>query len=378
MRFATRAIHEGQEPDEQTGAVTVPVYLTSTYKQDEVGKLRGGYEYSRTNNPSRASLEKTIASLENAKYGLCFASGSAATTAILNMLKPGDDVLTTIDIYGGTYRLFKKVYAKYGINFRFLDTCDADEISRKMVDKTRMIWIETPTNPLLNIIDIEKLARAKREDILLVVDNTFASPYFQNPLDLGADLVVHSTTKYLGGHSDVIGGALVINNPELYETCKFYQNAAGATPSPFDCFLIQRGIKTLEVRMLKHQSNAFKVAQFLKDHRRVGQVFFPGLPEHLNYEVAQKQMRGQSGMVSFKLRGGRAEVDRFFSKIRVFILAESLGGVESLACYPYTMTHHAIPEEEKQKIGITENLVRLSVGIEAIEDLLEDLEQALN
>ena len=378
MKFATKAIHEFQEPDERTGSVTFPVYLTSTYKQDAVGKPRGGYEYSRTGNPSRAFLEGTIASLENASYGLCFSSGSAATVAVLNMLEPGDEVLTTADIYGGTYRLFTRVYARYGIKFRFLETSDAGEILNNISPHTRMMWIESPTNPLLNIIDIKQLALTARAGVFLVVDNTFASPFFQNPLDLGAHVVVHSSTKYLGGHSDIIGGALVTSDPELYKSAKFYQNAAGATPSPFDCFLIQRGIKTLEVRMLRHQSNAFEIARHLKSHPRVARVFFPGLPEHPHHDIALRQMRGQSGMVTFTIAGGRSEVDRFFASLRVFTLAESLGGVESLACYPYTMTHGTVPDEEKRRIGVTENLIRLSVGIEAVEDLIADLDQALH
>jgi cystathionine beta-lyase/cystathionine gamma-synthase len=378
MRFATRAIHDFQEPEAGTGAVTVPVYLTSTFKQDGVGNLRGGYEYARSGNPSRASLEGSLAGLENARFGLCFSSGSAATTAVLDLLSPGDELLTTLDVYGGTYRLFKKVYAKYGIQFRFLETCVAEEIAGEITDRTRLIWIESPTNPLLNIIDIEKLSAARPHAVLLCVDNTFATPCFQNPLDLGADLVVHSTTKYLGGHSDVIGGALATNTEKIYRACRFYQNAAGAVPSPFDCFLIQRGIKTLEIRMERHQSNAFEAARFLSAHPRVRRVFFPGLPGHRGFETARRQMRGQSGMVSFQIDGDRSAAERFLSRLRVFTLAESLGGVESLACYPHSMTHGAVPEAEKERIGVTRDLVRLSVGIESVEDLIEDLEQALS
>jgi cystathionine beta-lyase/cystathionine gamma-synthase len=377
LKFATRAIHAGQEPEAATGAVNVPVYLTSTFKQDGVGKLRGGYEYSRTGNPSRASLEETLASLENARYGLCFASGSAATAAVLDLLAPGDEVLTTIDVYGGTYRLFRRVYARYGIEFRFLPAGWAEEIARAITGRTRLVWIESPTNPLLNVIDIAALAASRPPAVLLAVDNTFATPYWQTPLDLGADLVVHSTTKYLGGHSDVVGGAVLTRSEELHRACRFYQNAAGAVPSPFDCFLIQRGVKTLAVRMEAHQANAFEVARRLAAHPKVGQVFFPGLPGHPGYEIARRQMRGQAGMVSVRVAGGRAAAERFLSRLEIFTLAESLGGVESLACYPFTMTHGAIPAEEKERIGITEDLVRLSVGLEAAEDLVGDLEQAL-
>ncbi len=377
MKFATKAIHVGQEPERRTGAVVVPVYMTSTYKQDAIGQPREGYEYSRSANPSRVSLEATIAGLENAKHGLCFASGSAATAAVLNLLKPGDEVITTIDVYGGTYRLVKQVYEKYGIVGRFLNSSDADEILGAVSEKTRLIWIETPTNPMLNVIDIESIAKTKPAGCLLAVDNTFATPALQTPHDLGAEIVVHSSTKYLGGHSDVIGGAITTRDADLYEACKFYQNAAGAVPSPFDCFLIQRGLKTLDVRMRRHSENAQAVAEFLKTRADVESVYFPGLPDQPNHDVARRQMSGYSGMVSFTLSGGRAAVDRFCERIELFLLAESLGGVESLVCYPTSMTHHAIPDAEKKAIGITENLVRLSVGIEAVDDLIADLEHAL-
>ncbi len=377
MRFATRAIHAAQEPDAATGAVNVPVHLSSTFKQDGVGRLRGGYEYARTGNPSRASLEGTLASLENARHGLCFASGSAATAAVLDLLQPGDEVITTVDVYGGTYRLLQRVLAKYGIGLRLLATRRAEEIAAAAGERTRLIWIETPTNPLLNIIDLRELAGRRRPGVLLAVDNTFATPYLQTPLDLGADLVVHSTTKYLGGHSDVIGGAVLTNSEELHQACRFYQNAAGAVPSPFDCYLVQRGLKTLALRMERHQANAAEAARFLQSHPRAEAVFFPGLPGHPGHEVALRQMRGMGGMVSFRVAGGRPAAERFLARLRVFTLAESLGGVESLACHPFTMTHAAIPREEKERVGITENLVRLSVGIEDAEDLLADLEQAL-
>jgi cystathionine gamma-synthase/cystathionine gamma-lyase len=377
MRPATRYIHESQEPDRVTGAVTVPITLTSTFQQDGVEKPRGGWEYGRTGNPSRASLEGALAAAENGTHGLCFASGSAATAAILNLLKPGDEVLSTVDVYGGTWRLLRRVYEKYGIMARFLDSHSVDAFRRGISERTKMIWVETPTNPLLNIVDIGGVAALKKKGVLLIVDNTFASPWFQTPLDLGADVVVHSTTKYIGGHSDVIGGALVTNDPELHASCRFYQNAAGGVPSPFDCFLVQRGLKTLAVRMERHQANAAGVAGILTSHSSVGRVYFPGLPSHSGHDIAARQMRGLPGMVSFELKGGRAAVERFVGRLRIFTFAESLGGVESLACHPATMTHAAIPEADRQRIGITEGLIRLSVGIEDVEDLKEDISQAL-
>jgi cystathionine gamma-synthase/cystathionine gamma-lyase len=385
MKFSTRLIHEGQAPDDKTGAVNTPVYLSTTFQQDGIGKPRLGYEYSRSNNPSRFSLEKTIAGIENGKYGLCFASGSAATAAVLNLLTTKDEVLTTGDVYGGTYRLLKKVFEKYGIKSRFLYTHSALEIIDSLSEKTKLIWIESPTNPLLNIIDIEELSKLRNaavekghDDIIISVDNTFASPYFQNPLNLGADIVVHSTTKYLGGHSDVVGGALVTNNDDIYKQSKFYQNAAGGVPSPFDCYLLQRGIKTLAIRMEKHQSNAFAVAGFLRQHPKIETVLFPGFPDHPGHAIALKQMRGQPGLIAFRIRGGREAVNHFFENLKLITLAESLGGVESLVCHPFSMTHGTIPPGEKIKIGITDNLVRLSVGIEDEADLIDDLKQALN
>lgn len=377
MRFATRCIHAAQEPDPATGAVAVPVYLSATYKQDGVGKPRAGYEYSRTDNPSRASLEGTLAALENARHGLCFASGSAATAAVLGLLEPGDEALATLDVYGGTYRLFRQVFGRYGISCRFLATSRAEEIAGAMGPKTRLIWIESPTNPLLNVIDIAELASSRASGVILAVDNTFATPYFQNPLDLGADVVVHSTTKYLSGHSDVIGGAVLTSSDEIYRACKYLQNAVGAVPSPFDCFLIQRGLKTLAVRMERHQENAFKVAAYLRSHPKVECLFFPGLADSPAFPVASRQMRGYPGMVSFRVRGGREDAESFLGRLRIITLAESLGGVESLACHPYSMTHGGVPEDEKERIGITQDLIRLSVGIETVEDLIEDLEQAL-
>jgi cystathionine beta-lyase/cystathionine gamma-synthase len=377
MNFDTKLIHLGQDADKETGAVNTPIYLSSTFKQDGIGSLRSGYEYSRSGNPTRSALEKTIAGLEGAEYGLSFASGLAAETAIFNLLKPGDEVVSTIDVYGGTYRLAKKVYEKYGINFKFLNTNDAKVIASNITEKTWIIWIETPTNPLLNIIDIKEIAKHKNEKIIFVVDNTFASPYFQSPLALGADIVVHSVTKYISGHSTVIGGALVTKREDLYDELKFYQNATGAVPSPFDCFLIQTGLKTLSLRMKKHEENAAKTAEFLSGHEKVEKTFYPGLKDHPNHETAKSQMRGFGGMVSFRVKGGRKGVDDFFGKIKIFTLAESLGGVESLACYPYTMSHGSMPESEKKAIGITEDLIRLSAGIEDATDLIEDISQAL-
>jgi len=377
MRPSTRYIHEAQEPDRVTGSVTVPITLTSTFQQDGVDTPRGGWEYGRTGNPSRASLEGALAAAENGKHGLAFASGSAATAAILDLLKPGDEVLSTIDVYGGTWRLLRRVYEKYGITARFLEDHSVDAFRRALSERTKMLWVETPTNPLLNIVDIAGVAAARKKGMLLVVDNTFASPYFQNPLDLGADIVVHSTTKYVGGHSDVIGGAVVTNDADLHAACKFYQNAAGGVPSPFDCFLVQRGLKTLAVRMERHQANASVVAAVLRGHPAVSKVYFPGSTAHPGYEIARRQMRGLPGMVSFELRGGRASVEKLVARLRVFTFAESLGGVESLACHPATMTHAAIPEADRKRIGITDGLLRLSVGIEDPQDLEEDLAQAL-
>ncbi len=377
MKFATRAIHAGQPSDERTGSVTVPIFQTSTYEQDGVDAPRSGYEYARTQNPTRDALEETLASIEGGKHGACFASGSAATAALLDLLKPGDEFVSTIDVYGGTYRQLRMVYDKYGIRSTFLNTSSADDIAAAITDRTRMIWIETPTNPMLNVIDIARLAQERRPGLTLVVDNTFATPVFQTPLALGADVVVHSTTKYIGGHSDVVGGAVVTNDPEIHARVKFYQNACGGIPAPLDCFLVQRGVKTLEVRMQRHDANARRVAAFLADHPRAERVFYPGDPEAPGHAIASRQMCGFGGMVSFWVRGGRQGADDFFKKLRVFKLAESLGGVESLVCYPTRMTHHAIPQTEKDAIGITDSLCRLSVGIEDADDLIEDLDRAL-
>jgi len=377
MKFATRALHTGQASDRQTGSVIVPIYQTSTYEQDGVDRPRGGYEYARTQNPTRTALETTLASVENGAHGICYASGSAATAAVLDLLQPGDEVVSTIDVYGGTWRQLRMVFDKYDIRSTFLDAHDAATVTGAITDDTRMILIETPTNPMLNVIDIAEVAKGRRDDILLVVDNTFATPWGQNPLDLGADIVLHSTTKYVGGHSDAVGGALAMNDDELARRCRFYQNAVGAVPGPFDCFLMQRGLKTLEIRMERHSQNAMAVAEYLSGHDVVEAVHFPGLPDHPHHALARAQMRGFGGMVSFTIRGGRPAADRFFAGLELWMLAESLGGVESLVCYPTRMTHHAIPEDEKAKIGVTDSLVRLSVGIEDASDLVEDLDRAL-
>ncbi len=377
MRFATRMIHDGQAPDPATGAVTVSLCLATTFAQDGIGRPRSGFEYGRTDNPSRRSLEATLASAENARHGLCFASGSAATTAVLNLLEPGDEVVSNLDMYGGTYRLFTRVYARYGVRFRFLDSHQAAAIGDALTPATRLIWLESPTNPLLNIVDLRAVAGLKTPRSLVVVDNTFATPCLQNPLDLGADLVVHSTTKYIAGHSDAIGGAVAVNDPGLHEALRFYQNAAGAVPSPFDCFLIQRGLKTLELRMQKHEANAAGLARLLSTHPAVSAVFYPGLPGHPGHETARAQMRGFGAMLAMRLRGGLAAVERFVGRLQLFCFAESLGGVESLACHPATMTHGSIPREDRERIGVTDDLVRLSVGIEDEADLAEDLRRAL-
>lgn len=377
MRFATRTIHAGIEPDPSTGAIMTPVYLTSTYVQEAPGQHKG-YEYSRSDHPTRAVLERNLAALEGVEYGLAFASGLAAENTVLNLLQAGDHVLATQDLYGGTYRLFQRVWAKFGLEFSFVSGEDPDEVRRALKPNTKLLWIETPSNPLLNIVDIRALSTVAHErGVLVVVDNTFATPYLQRPIELGADIVVHSTTKYLGGHSDVVGGALCIKERAIYEQLKFYQNAVGAVPGPLDCFLVLRGIKTLALRMRQHCENAQRVAEYLAQHPEVERVLYPGLPSHSGHALARRQMDGFGGMVSVVLKGGLQRALRFMRATHLFRLAESLGGVESLMCHPATMTHASIPPEERARIGISDALIRLSVGIEDAEDLIADLEQAL-
>ncbi len=377
MRFQTKAIHEGQKPDPATGAVIVPVYQAATYEQEAIGKHKG-YEYSRTGNPTRHALEQALASLEEARFGLGFASGVAATTAVFSLLKKGDHVVVGDDIYGGTYRILEFVFKKWGLQVSYADVDNVNSFKKEIRKTTKLIWIETPTNPLLKIVDIKKLAKiSKSKNILLAVDNTFASPYFQKPIFLGADIVVHSTTKYLAGHSDIIGGAVITNNIKLYNDLKFYQNACGAVPGPWDSWLVLRGIKTLAIRMKEHEKNALYLARFLSNHPKVKKVFYPGLKSHKLHALARLQMSGFSGMISFELQGGQPAVEKFVSKLKLFFLAESLGGVESLISYPAKMTHASIPEKERLKRGITNNLVRISVGIENKLDLKEDLKNAL-
>jgi cystathionine beta-lyase/cystathionine gamma-synthase len=377
MKFSTRAIHAGQEPDPGTGAVSVPIYQTSTYAQEELGKHKG-FEYARTQNPTRFALEACLASLENGKHGLAFASGLAAANTIMNLLSSGDHVVVGDDIYGGTYRIFDKVFTRYGIDFTYIDSRDPANFERAIRKDTKLIWMETPTNPMLRLADIKTVAEiARSRKVLSVVDNTFASPYLQRPLDLGADIVMHSTTKYLGGHSDVVGGAIITSLDDVYETLKFHQNAVGAVPGPFDCFLVMRGLKTLSVRMQQHCRNAAEIARHLEKHPAIEQVIYPGLSSHAQHELAAKQMHGFGGMLSLVLRGGLASARTVLNNTKLFTLAESLGGVESLAGHPATMTHASIPAEIRQERGIVDGLIRLSVGIEDVEDLIDDLDNAL-
>lgn len=378
MKFGTKAIHAGVQADESTGAIMTPIYQTSTYVQPEIG-VNKGYEYSRTQNPTRHALEKNIAALENAKYGACFGSGLAAIDCVIKMLKPGDEVISTSDLYGGTFRLFRTIFEKYGIVFHFVGMENTAGVNSKLNENTKLIWVETPTNPMMNIIDIEQMSMiAKKAGVLLCVDNTFATPYLQNPLDLGADIVMHSVTKYLGGHSDIVMGALVTSDDKIAEEMYRIQNSSGAVIGPMDCFLALRGIKTLHLRMQRHCENGEKVAKFLEKHPKVDKVYWPGFQSHPNHEVAKEQMRGFGGMISFSLVGNRIEdAHAVLKKVKVFALAESLGGVESLIGHPATMTHASIPKEEREKTGIVDSLIRLSVGIEDEEDIIEDLNQAL-
>ena len=378
MKFGTKAIHAGQEPDPSTGAVMTPIYQTSTYRQKSPGDHQG-FEYSRGTNPTRKALESCLAVLENAKFGLAFSSGMGATDAVMKLLQPGDEVVTGSDLYGGSFRMFSKIYANYGVKFHFVNFAVPSKINQLITDKTKLIWIETPTNPTMQIVDIPAVAAiAKEHNLLLAVDNTFASPYLQNPIDLGADIVMHSVTKYLGGHSDVVMGALMLNDEELYKRLWFIYNACGATPGPMDSFLVLRGIKTLHLRMKAHCENGRQVAHYLKGHPAVDKIYWPGFEDHPNHAVAKKQMRDFGGMISFTLKD--ADLKQTFevaSRFKVFTLAESLGGVESLVNHPVSMTHGSIPKEARDAVGVTDNMLRLSVGVEDIEDLLEDLKQVL-
>ncbi len=376
MKFSTRAIHVGQEADPTTGATIVPVYQTSTYTQDRVGEHKG-FDYSRTINPTRLALEKQLASLEGGANGYAFASGMAATAAVLNLLSAGDHAVVTDDLYGGTYRLFTRVLARYGLEFTYVDMSDIDAVRAAIRPNTKLFWIETPTNPLLKLIDIAAVVSLRTNGQLVAVDNTFATPYFQQPLALGADVVVHSTTKYIGGHSDVVGGIAITNDDAVADVIKFHQNAVGGIPGPHDAWLTMRGAKTLAIRMRQHAHNAQAVAEFLEAHPEVERVYYPGLPSHPQHALAKRQMSGFGGMVSFALKGPQSRALDFAHRLRLFSLAESLGGVESLICHPARMTHGSIPKEDRERRGVTDGLLRLSVGIEDVEDLLDDLRIAL-
>ena len=378
MKFGTKAIHAGVEPDSATGAIMTPIYQTSTFIQEGVGNHKG-YQYSRTQNPTRDVLQKNLAALENGKFGAVFASGIAAIDCVMKMLKPGDEVVATNDLYGGSYRIFKTIFEQYGIVFHFVDMKDASAAQNAINQNTKLIWAETPTNPMINIIDIKALVTlARKSNAMLCVDNTFATPYLQNPLDLGADIVMHSVTKYLGGHSDVVMGALVTSENEIAKEIYRIQNSSGAIAGPMDCFLVLRGIKTLHLRMEKHCENGARVARFLESHPRVDKVYWPGLEKHSNHNIAKEQMRGFGGMISFTLVGNNIEdALKLVKNVKLFALAESLGGVESLIGHPATMTHASIPKEIREKSGVVDSLIRLSVGVEDADDLLEDLKQAL-
>lgn len=378
MKFATKAIHAGVHPDPATGAIMTPIYQTSTYVQEGVGNHKG-YEYSRTLNPTRHALEKNIAAIENGKHGACFGSGLAAIDCVIKMLNPGDEIISTNDLYGGSYRIFNTIFAKYGLVFHFVDMQDPIAVEALLNEKTKLIWVETPTNPMMNIIDIKAMAAiAKKAGALLCVDNTFATPYLQNPLDLGADMVMHSVTKYLGGHSDVVMGALVCNDDALATEMYRIQNSSGAVTAPMDSFLVLRGIKTLHLRMQRHCENGEKIAHYLKTHPAVDKVYWPGFETHPNHLVAKEQMRGFGGMISFTLKGNQLQdALNLVKKVEIFALAESLGGVESLIGHPATMTHASIPKDVREQSGVVDSLIRLSVGIEDAEDLIADLRQAL-
>ncbi len=378
MKLATKMIHAGMEPDPTTGSVMIPIYQTSTYVQEAPGKNKG-FEYARSQNPTRFALEEALAKIENGKYGLAFSSGVAATDAVIKLLNPGDEVIAANDMYGGTYRLFTKVFERFGIIFTYVDTTNPENIAKAISAKTKLVWIETPTNPLMNITDIAAVAAiTKAKNCLLCVDNTFASPYLQNPLDLGADIVMHSATKYLGGHSDVIQGCLIINDKQLRDDLYFIQKSCGAVPGPQDCFLVLRGIKTLHVRMQRHCENGEKIAHWLRNNAKVAKVYWPGFEDSKGYAIAKQQMRGFGGMISFELKNDTVEeVNRVLSSTHLFSLAESLGGVESLINHPASMTHASIPRDERIKNGLSDGLIRLSVGIEDVDDLIDDLNKAI-
>lgn len=378
MKFGTKAVHAGVEPDPSTGAIMTPVYQTSTYVQESPAKHKG-YAYARGANPTRNALQKSIAALENGKFGICFSSGMGATDSVIKLLSPGDEVITSNDLYGGSYRMFKRVYEKFGIKFHFIDLTNTANITPYINKNTKLLWLETPSNPLMRIIDIEACTTlAKKNNIITAVDNTFASPYLQNPLNLGADIVMHSVTKYLGGHSDVIMGALIVNDEKLRDDLSFIANSCGAVPGPQDSFLVLRGIKTLHLRMERHCSNGKQIAEFLRNHPKVGKVYWPGFEDHPNHAIAKKQMRNFGGMLSFSLKNDSIETaTRLMESVELFSLAESLGGVESLINHPASMTHASIPKENRIKNGLTDSLIRLSIGVEDAEDLQADLEQAL-
>jgi cystathionine beta-lyase/cystathionine gamma-synthase len=376
--FATRAIHQSQGADPSTGALITPIFQTSTFVMEELGKNKG-YQYARTHTPTRTALEECLASLENAKYGVACASGLAAVSVVAGILKAGDHVIVGEDVYGGVYRLFEKVFSRYDIKFTYVNTRNADEVEAAITPQTKLVWLETPTNPLLRLADLKAIGEiTKAHKLIYVVDNTFATPYFQRPLEFGADVIVHSTTKYLSGHSDIIGGAVITSNEELYEQIQFVQNATGAVPGPFDCYLALRGIKTLALRMREHERNAQAISEFLQDHPQVQEVYYPGLTSHPQHDLAKRQMSGFGGMVSIVVRGGLPAARAFVNGTKLFQLAESLGGVKSLVCHPSTMTHKPIPLDVQEHCGITQGLIRLSVGIEGAGDLIADLDQALH
>lgn len=378
MKFGTKVVHAGVEPDPTTGAIMTPIFQTSTYVQESPAQHKG-YAYARGANPTRNALQKSLAALENARHAICFSSGMGATDAVIKLLNPGDEVITSNDLYGGSYRMFRRIFEKYGIKFHFTDLTSINNIDSLLNDKTRLLWLETPTNPLMNIVDIQgAVSKVKGRNVIVAVDNTFASPYLQNPLDLGADLVMHSVTKYLGGHSDVIMGALMTNSDKLYQELHFIMNSCGAVPGPQDCFLVLRGVKTLHLRMERHCQNGKIVAEYLRAHPKVGKVYWPGFSDHPNHLIAKQQMRDFGGMLSFTMKDDSEEsATKLMKSVRLFSLAESLGGVESLINHPASMTHASIPKEERLKNGLVDSLIRLSIGIEDAEDIVADLDQAL-